>query len=64
MTDYDVATVIHKPSSMAEFDPVFIGRIEKLIPYVIRFVLYLISGCMYISIIYLYLLVIAGKLYR
>jgi len=64
MTDYDVVNEIHKPSQMAEFDPVFIGRIEKLIPYIFKFVLYLTAGCMYIAIIYLYILIIAGKLYE
>ena len=60
MTDYNVDTIENTPSLMGELDPILIGRLEKLRPYLIRGLLYLISGCMYIFIIYIALLTIGG----
>ncbi len=60
MVDYSIDIIETSPSLMAEFDPMIIGRLEKLRPYLIRGLLYLISGCMYIGIFYLILLTIGG----
>jgi hypothetical protein len=60
MVDYNIDTIETQPSLMAEFDPIFVGTFEKLRPYLIRGLLYLISGCMYIFIIYIALLTIGG----
>jgi hypothetical protein len=60
MVDYSIDTIETQSSLMAEFDPIFVGTFEKLRPYLIRGLLYLISGCMYIGIFYLILLTIGG----
>jgi hypothetical protein len=47
-------------SIMAELDPIIVGRIVKSIPYLAKFILYMLSGCLYIAIFYLVMLVIGG----
>ena len=64
MTDYDITMIENTPSIMGELDPIFIGRLEKFKPYIFRFILYLLSGCIYVFLIYMMLLVIGGMIYE
>ncbi len=60
MTDYDVTPIESNYSVMSELDPFIIGRIEKLMPYIYRFFIYIFGGILYITVFYLILLVLGG----